>query len=208
MGRMESDGPTRYPLLDLPEGAELDRTEHSTDSFLVVEAAVEPISCKLRLSALTTPTSVTEEDTENFDAKRRSCFYLLTPMETITLTAIPAGSTSYTDSGAFLETTTAELAISRAIHQSHTQGNETESDISWKHQVVLGTLHSYIVLGSSKLLEKGIATAMKRSKDNVVSDGTGKLYLHTRIVNKVDDSGLTPLHYACFRRFRLPCRFS
>lgn len=200
------DGPEELRgLLDLPEGATVDN-DQSMNSFLVVEAAMEPISCKLRLSPLTTPTSITEEDTKNLSSKRCSCLSLITPLETLTMTPITGeqGNVSYTDSKAFLETTTTELAISKAIFQSHNDGKEHGSgtDMSWKHQQILGTLHSDIILGSQKLLEMAILTAMKRSKENVVSHG-GKVYLHTRLIDKVDDMGLTPLHYACFRRFHV-----
>ena len=189
-------------LLDLPEGAELNEKEHSLNSFLVVDASAEPMSCKLRLSPLTTPTSVTEEDMDTSDPRRMSCFYLMTPMETIALSAIVGGQAgvSYTDSSAFLETTTAELAMGKALCQGHE--DEAGLDKSWKHQIVLGTLHSYVVLGSQKLLEKAIMAAMKRSKENVTPHGT-KGYLHARLVDRVDDCGLTPLHYACFRRFNI-----
>ena len=194
-------------LLDLPEEAELDKNVHSMSSSLVVEAAAEPISCKLRLSPLTTPTSVTEKGDDNPNAKRRSCFHLITPTETIAMTAIAPSKAgpSYTDSAAFLETTTVELAISNSIFGGHSQGEQSPAnsgDMSWKHQLILGTLHSDIVQGSQKLLEKAIATAMKRSKDNTVSF-EGKNYLQTRLVDKVDDAGLTPLYYACCRRFSI-----
>jgi len=192
-------------LLDLPADTNLDQQEHPMRSFLVVEAAAEPRSCKMRLSPLTTPTSVSEDDTDVADARRRSCFYLQTPMETIAMTAI-AGKpgVSYSDSGAFLETTSAELSVGKALCQAHSQDQEASSHTPWTHQVILGSLHSYVVLGSQKLLEKAIMTAMKRSKDNVVTYRT-KACLHTRIVDRLDDRGLTPLHYACLRRFTAAC---
>jgi len=191
-------------LLDLPEGADLSKEGYSLESFLVVENAIEPLSSKLLLSPLTTPTSVTEEETDVSDFRRRSCFYLMTPSETIALSAISSKKgVSYTDSQAFLDTTTAELAIGKALCRGHSQGQEDNLlDQAWKHQIILGTLHSYVVLGSHKLLEKAIATAMKSSKDNVVIHGS-KCFLHTRLIDKVDDSGLAPLHHACFRRFNV-----
>jgi hypothetical protein len=172
-------------------------------SYLIVDAAVEPRSCNLRLSPLTTPTSVSEEDSDAGDFRRSSCFHLLTPTGTIAVTAI-AGKpgVSYTDSSAFLEATTIELAISKAICQAHSNSEINSTNSSWTHQMILGSLHSYVVSGSQRLLEKAIVTAMRRSKHNVTTYGN-TVYLHTRIVDRVDDKGLTPLHYACYLRFSM-----
>ena len=188
-------------LLDLPEGTQLDEKEHSMQSFLVVDAAMEPRSCKMRLSPLTTPTSVSEDDAGIADPRRRSCFYIQTPMESIGLTAIAGkkSGVSYSDSGAFLEATSAELTVGKALCQVHEQDIAAGSDVI-RHQVILGSLHSYVVLGSQKMLEKAIMTAMQSSKDNVTAHGSN-LFLHTRIVDRLDDRGLTPLHYACLGRF-------
>ena len=188
-------------LLDLPEGTQLDEKEHSMQAFLVVDTAMEPKSCKMRLSPLTTPTSVSEDDADIADPRRRSCFYIQTPMESIGLTAIAGkkSGVSYSDSGAFLEATSAELTVGKALCQVHEQDSAAGSDLI-KHQVILGSLHSYVVLGSQKMLERAIMTAMQRSKDNVTAHGSNT-FLHTRIVDRLDDRGLTPLHYACFRRF-------
>jgi hypothetical protein len=178
-------------------------SEPELSSYLVVDAAVEPRSCKLRLSPLTTPTSVSEEDSDAGDFRRSSCFHLLTPTGTIAVTAI-AGKpgVSYTDSSAFLEATTIELAISKAIFQAHSDNQSSSANASWTHQMILGSLHSFVVSGSQRLLEKAIVTAMRRSKHNITTHGN-TVFLQSRIVDRVDDKGLTPLHYACALRFSM-----
>eukprot|EP00980_Cylindrotheca_fusiformis_P010792 scaffold2442_cov146-Cylindrotheca_fusiformis.AAC.7 len=188
----------------------------SSDSYLVVESVVDPNTCKLRLSPLTTVTSILPGVQEN-EFRRRSCFELITPLFTVTLSAIRLRSggavkTSFIDSGAFLETSSAEHVLKKAICNSHHHQKESGSaainghNLSWKHQIILGTLHSYVILGNKKMLDEGIAYARKVQQKELRKMGqpasaSNVNFLDPRIVDALDESGKTPLHYACASRF-------
>lgn len=188
-------------ILDLPEGATADNADDVVQSHLLVESVVDPKTCKLKLSALTTVTSVLP-DVAVDDFRRRSCFELLCPTETIILSAVrlrkgaERALTSFTDSGAYLETTSMEHVLQKSICNAHHPVSELEGtqDLSWKHQIILGTLHSHVVLGNQLNLEKALAAAKAFSK------AEGLDYLQPRVIDVVDESGRTPLHYACSGR--------
>ena len=192
-------------LMELPSNAEVDeRTALTTHLF--VESVIDPKTAKLRLSPLTTVTSILP-DVPKDDFRRRSAFELLTPFESIVLSAVRQRSgaerslTSYTDSGAFLETSGVEYALTKSIcnaHHPNTEDDETPFDLSWKHQIILGTLHSFVVIGNQKFLDIAITEALQ-SKDG--KDDQNPNYLNSRIVDAIDESAKTPLHYACSSRF-------
>jgi hypothetical protein len=193
-------------LLDLPTGAKIEDPETAMDSYVVVESVVDPTTCKLRVSSLTTVTSI-HSDVKEDDMRRRSCFELITPTETVILSAVKLrhgaerGLTSFNDSGAFLETSTAEHALKMAICNAHTLPDEVDSnsDISWKHQIILGTMHSFVVLGNQSLLDKAIAAAY-RSQEASMAEGEENKYLDPRIIDVLDEDGRSPLYYACLSR--------
>jgi hypothetical protein len=189
-------------IFDLPPGATADNAEDIFQSYLVVENVVDPKTCKLRLSPLTTFTSVlTEVGTDDF--RRRSCFELVNPTESLILSAVrprkgaERALTSFTDSGAYLETTSTEHILQKSICDAHrpAEGSRDVSDQSWKHQVILGTLHSHVVMGYRSILDMALSQA-KASSNN-----KGSEYIDPRIIDAVDESGRTPLHYACSGRF-------
>ena len=185
----------------------------SLSSYWMVESVIDPNTCKLRLSPLTTVTSILDGVQEN-EFRRRSCFELITPMKesSIILSAVRMRSgtkrvsTSFIDSGAFLETSSAEHVLKKVICRAHQQDQDSiarlEQDLSWKHQIILGTLHSYVIMGNKSLLDKGIERA-KRVQQQQVQGKTSidTNHLDPRIVDALDESGRTPLHYACFNRF-------
>jgi hypothetical protein len=189
-------------ILDLPPGATVDNAEDIFQSYLVVENVVDPKTCKLRLSPLTTFTSVLA-DVGKDDFRRRSCFELVNPTECVVLSAVrlrkgaERALTSFTDSGAYLETTSTEHVLQKSICDAHrpSEGSGDVSDQSWKHQIILGTLHSHVVLGNQSILDMALSQA-KASSNSEGSD-----YLEPRIIDAVDESGRTPLHYACSGRF-------
>ena len=62
------------------------------------------------------------------------------------------------NSDGFLETKTMEIAVGKALFAAHSPIHDAKSsDISWKHQLGLGTLTSFVVSGSQMQLEKAIA---------------------------------------------------
>jgi hypothetical protein len=191
-------------LLDLPTGAKIEDPEKAMDSYVVVESVVDPTTCKLRVSPLTTVTSI-RSDVKEDDWRRRSCFELITPTETVILSAVRLRSgaeralTSFNDSGAFLETSTAEHALKKAICDAHIlrDGVGSNSDLSWKHQIILGTLHSFVVLG--KFLDKALAAAF-HSQEASLPEGEENKYLDPRIIDMLDEDGRSPLYYACWSR--------
>ncbi len=189
-------------ILDLPEGATVDNADDVRQSYLIVESVVDPKTCKLKLSPLTTVTSVLP-DVSKDDCRRQSCFELLNPTESIALSAVrlrkgaERALTSFTDSGAYLETTSTEHVLQKSICDAHcpVQLQDVPHDLSWKHQIILGTLHSHVVLGSQLTLDMALLAAKALSK---AGDSD---YLEPRVIDVVDESGRTPLHYACTSRF-------
>lgn len=198
-------------VLDLDDEQAID---DSSSTHWVVESVVDPNTCKLRLSPLTTITSISQGVQEN-EFRRRSCFELITPLSTMILSAIRLRSggavkTSFIDSGAFLETSSAEHVLKRVICNAHQKETGSAAinghDLSWKHQIILGTLHSYVILGNKELLDEGIAHARKMQQRELRKMGESTNasninFLDPRIVDALDESGKTPLHYACASRF-------
>ena len=179
-------------ILELPTKFEL-----NVDDYLVAETVIDPITCKLRLSPLTTVTSIeSSSSAEGASARRRGCFELITPLETILMSAFPpdAGSDVLDNSIGFLETKSMEVAIGNALFAAHTPSVESlRFGVAWKHQLVLGSLASFVVSGSQRQLEKALAEGIKHNADS-------STYVPTRVIDQLDESGRTALHYACERR--------
>lgn len=190
-------------LVGLDEDVDED-PESLLRSYWVVGGAAEPASCKLRLSSLTTPTCLSPADA---DDRERSCFQIITPTVTIPLSAVQhtradskKKEQSFKDSGAFLETVSVEQSIAKSIYAAHSQDGDPAGQVNrgivWKHQVVIGSLHSLVVAGSTKHLENAIAYARNFS-GGPGSDVSSPEHLPSRIVNAKDDSGFSALYYAC-----------
>lgn len=163
------------------------------DRYWLVEAVVDPATAKLKLSFLTTKTSAVPENSSD---RAKSCFAILSPLETIMMTVIgprcEASRDLLTDGEAFLDTCTVELALSKAIVRAH-EGARDEilgSDLMWKHQVIIGTLHSAIVSGNHRMLEQAIE-AIGRCNAAVRS------LSQSSEIDLLDDIGMPPLYYAC-----------
>ena len=197
-------------LMDLPADTKFD-DKNPLKSYLFVESVIDPKTSKIRLSPLTTPTSIIL-NTSNDCARRRSTFELTNPAESIILSAVRhrknVDTPNYVDSEAFLETSEVEYILTKTICNAQDYANE-QNDISWKHQIVLGTLHSFVVLGNQDCLEKGIHQAL-RSKNGQsqldiaiqqAGDKSNPRVLNPKIIDSTDESGKTALHYACERRF-------
>lgn len=169
----------------------LDPFDHNCDKYWIVESTIDPSHAKLRLSPLTTLTSLA------YDDRDRSCFQIISPLESVILSAVHAADVlerkqgvSFKDSGAYLETLALETAIATTIcaAQSVSKGNESEL----KHQIVIGTLHSLVISGNIKMLSEALNFA--RSQCNLEMN-TSRLPAH--IVDAVDDFGFPALYYAC-----------
>jgi hypothetical protein len=209
-------------ILDVDDEATTIDSSSSSSRHWIVESVVDSNTCKLRLSPLTTVTSILKGVQEN-EFRRRSCFELITPMQqesSLILSAIRIRSggavkTSFIDSGAFMETSSAEHVLKKVIcnsHQKESSGTPAaingHDDSSWKHQIILGTLHSYVILGNKTLLNEGIVRARKLQQQELRKVGepmnaSNINYLDPRIVDALDESGKSPLHYACASRFTL-----
>lgn len=192
-----------HELLGLPDIAELDDAESAVDNYWVAEGVIDPAMCKLRLSRLTTPPSHVPAGS---DERRRSCFELISPVESILLSVVRVRGDgkrkeqSYRDSGAFLETSAAEMALSKCLYGVHDQSQDIGvigADIAWKHQIIIGTLHSLVVAADTKQLDAMIGSALKSIPND---DGRDPNHLPSRLVDELDENGLTALYYACSRR--------
>ncbi len=192
-------------ILDLPSGMVLGNDSANVkEAFWIVESVIEPKACKLRLSPLTTVTSVETLAGDDASARRFSCFELVSPAETIVLCAARTYSGSSFENETWVETQFLEEAIGTALFQAHVSGEEGEvlqRDRSWKHQIILGTLHSYVLAGNQSMLEKSIARAMARlhPPQSQPPAGGSTRYLPTQLIDARDDNGLAALHYACSR---------
>lgn len=197
-------------LMEVPADTEFEE-ENALKAYLFVESVIDPKTTKIRLSPLTTATSIIPNVT-NDCPRRRSTFELISPAESIILSAVRQrkndDTPSYDDSGAFLETSEIEYHLTRSI--CNTQEHVAmDSDFSWKHQIILGTLHSYVVLANQDYLDKGIHQALRSKNgqshlDMAIQQASEKMYprfLNPKIVDVIDESDKTPLHYACESRF-------
>ena len=197
-------------LMELPADGVFEE-RNPLKSHLFVESVIDPKTAKIRLSPLTTATSIIQ----NFSGdcpRRRSTFELINPAESIIISAVRQNKNvevqNYADSGAYLETSEVEYLLSKSICDAQ-EYVTTESDYSWKHQIILGTLHSYVVLGHQDSLDKGIHQALRTKfgqthLDIAIQQANEKIdprFLHPRIIDAIDESGKTPLHYACLSRF-------
>lgn len=185
-----------------PEDSE---TLSPLDNYLIAETVVDLKMCKLRLSMLTTPTSTVFDPNESdidgsqhksVDCRRMSCFEIITPSENILISAmkvddsdtIPDVALSEESRSTFAITSRWEDEISSVILSSHgSMADDSSSEQTWRHQMILGTLHSHVVSGNYALLEKSLA-------------GKGSPSSPYRNIDERDDAGLTALHYACYRR--------
>mmetsp|Transcript_3750 Transcript_3750/g.7170 ORF Transcript_3750/g.7170 Transcript_3750/m.7170 type:complete len:988 (-) Transcript_3750:684-3647(-) len=174
-------------------------------NYCVAENLIDLKICKLRLSPLTTITSMFVQDKSQGEAsihgslayQTKSCFQVITPKEILCMSFENDGLLNSTDSDCNIKDSKAvyeitkcwENEISRAIIEAHDCSTHkvNDGDTAWRHQLILGTLHSHVVSGNYDLLEKVFAT--KQSPDSPHD-----------YINERDDAGLTALHYACLRR--------
>lgn len=197
-------------LMEVSEDTKFEE-ENALKSFLFVESVVDPKTAKIRLSPLTTATSIIPNTSDDCP-RRRSTFELINPAESIILSAVRQRKNvdvqSFVDSGAFLETSEVEYLLTKSICSAQ-EDDTLGSDFSWKHQIVLGTLHSHVVLGNQDYLDEGIHQALRTKNgqshlDLAIQQASNKMsprFLNPRIIDAIDESGKTALHYACGSRF-------
>lgn len=197
-------------LADMERNGDFDQAQND---FLVAESVVDLNMCKMRLSRLTTPTSLggCSDDTDcSFasssdgspappakgltmaELKKRTCFEIASPTETLLLSVVvppddngtgSGGGSSHaknketknpveslTDRRAYLETSAWEQAIIMALHAANApshddEGEGFETDQAWKHVIVRGTLHSHVVYGDVDLLSRAIEIALAPPTD-------------------------------------------
>ncbi|KAL3761521.1 hypothetical protein ACHAWU_006551 [Discostella pseudostelligera] len=177
------------------------------NDYLVAESVIDPKTCKIRLSQLTTPTSVPLPDISNAslphritnmnknDNRKHTCFDILTPTETVSLSAVVES----TGENSLNDTHRCEFAIVSALMKVHVYNFSLggDDDQAWKHQVILGTPHSYVISGNDQLLKESLAGAIEFQNSR---SGCNSKKLDPFIIDAKDDSGKTALHHACSRR--------
>ena len=222
-------------LFEHPHELVIAREPDNEGGPLLVENVFDLMTCKLRLSTLTTPTSITPPPREvvwnqaiqkNFSAvtsqsgsnpgtdasasattsinyRNLSSLEIITPSQNIVISAMKHDENARTT---YAITARLETEISQAIlsahgimHNEHQQQHQDESNrnqllpqddlTTWRHrhQLILGTLHSHVLSGSYPLL-----------KESLVNRGSPVAPFPK--INERDGAGLTPLHYACYKR--------
>lgn len=173
-------------------------------TFCVAEKLIDLKICKLRLSPLTTPTSMPVLDKSQGEAsghgslgyQTRACFEVITPKENLLMSFESDDILNSSDSDCDIKASKSvcqitkrwENVISSTIIEAHDCSNTVnDGDTAWRHQLILGTLHSHVVSGNYDFLEKALA-------------GKGSPESPHVYINERDSAGLTALHYACLRR--------
>ena len=191
--------------MDLDEVKRLRGSEASNhSSFLIAESVIDPKTSKIRLSQLTHPTSLplkTDRARGLQNIRKRTCFDILTPTEVIELSAafLPDDSfdnMEYASEKCLCDTYRFEHAISESLLIAHIMDSHN-TDHAWRHQIILGTPHSYVIGGNDQVLKEALASALELQKS---SRGGGNNKLDSNIIDERDTGGSTPLHYACRNR--------
>ena len=161
------------------------------DSFMIVESVIHPMLAKLRLSPITTPTSIIANPTSlvmnttsllrvddpECDLRRQLSFQIVTPTEVYTLTIADDDPTSDKTPEDWTRIHAETGAWERALRATLKSGHGGDLD---EHRIVLGTLHSIVLLNEQKLEDVIARTDFLR--------------------DDVDECGRTALHLACTSR--------
>ena len=171
-------------------------------SYLIAESAVDSSSCKLRLSQLTNATALPSKPVsdKNSPIRRQTSFEIITPTEIIELSAVnrpsDAPDSAYANEDAFNQSLKVQNALSDAIVNvfGGTHGGENH----WKHQVVLGTPHSF-VLRNEQALQQSLSSALEIQKSRLKTATSQKNKLDCTTIDSRED-GQTALHLACIQQ--------
>jgi hypothetical protein len=178
-------------------------------TILTVESILDPAVCKLKLSHWTTPSSIYHSKQPQLGL-HESCFELVSPTHTWAFSVLPplelknimppsdhhSSVLNKSDQDRWIRDTFMwEAMLSQALLQLHVatvtatapqalvSPNKIIKDCySWRHAVVLGTLHSYVVTSDKEMLHAALSQTPKVN------------------INEIDEYGFTPLHYACNQR--------
>lgn len=214
------------------------------ESFFVAEKVIDLHTCKLRLSQLTTPTSVIIQpgpdgcnglsegggvllglggggskdtaDKPTRDLRWETSFEIISPSFNMHISAViappPSGDSDsvqyttseleevYTGNSAIKTTSQWESVIKKALYTAHISSHTMDvhdTNKAWKHQVVLGSLHSHVVSGNYSALGN-VLEIVKKGRD--VTSNPSCFRPKKICLNKFDENGMTALHYACIRR--------
>jgi tetratricopeptide (TPR) repeat protein len=113
----------------------------------------------------------------------------------------------------FLDTCMCETVLTQTLLRAHghdedngTTDNAAASDYFWRHQIILGTLHSHVVVRSHAALERSLAVlkALELEAAAAAAEsfcGCGGDFDDSSInIDALDERGYTALHLACLRR--------
>ena len=170
-------------------------------SYLIVESAVDSSSCKLRLSQLTNATAIPNKPVSDKSSpiRRQTSFEIITPTEIIELSAVnrprDAPDSAYANEDAFNCTLKVQNALSDAI--VNVFGGTHRDENHWKHQVILGTPHSY-VLRNEQTLQQSLSSALDIQKSRLKT-ATSQNKLDCTTIDSRED-GQTALHLACVQQ--------
>jgi len=149
-------------LLDLPKKTKIEGAAKNTllQSYFVAESVIDLALSKLRLSSLTTETSVdtSDEGFMNMNAHQKSLransFEIITPVETHWISLEFDQVEEQNLENLVAETSCWETALIYDLHTVYkTDFNVKNMDQGWKHQIVLGTLHSHVGTYQELVLE-------------------------------------------------------
>jgi len=163
---------------------------------MLVDEVFDAASLKMRLSNLTTPTSLSSTQLRvpgklqqmflsDRNVGRREAFQLISPRQTFVLSVSEDLLGNETDS--FLAQSSIEISIISSLCSAYSDGTGNLAQESYL-QIVLGTIHSHVVVGNMKELETALLKIQEASGDS------------QNIVNLYDEDGMTALHYACCKR--------
>lgn len=190
-------------------------TVQDNHDFLVAESVIDPKTCKIRLSQLTNPTSLPSQGVSNDslplnrlsnmsknDNRKHACFDILTPTEAINLFAgafLPSDSSEDLGLKSLHYTHRCEFAVASTLMKVHLTNfaPNGDDDHGWRHQVILGTLHSYVLSGNDQVLKESLKSALAFQNTRNGEEGNK---IDSFIIDSKDENGSTALHYACSRR--------
>ena len=137
--------------------------------YWIAESALDTHLCKIVLSPITTHYS--SQFLPNYRHERElSCFQVTSPVDNVCMSSVQMrsdtksqGEMSYSDSGAFMETTSTESAIQEAILEAHVANSNSHGSpmsdnelMLFQHHVIQGTLHAIVLSQNTQALQEAL----------------------------------------------------